>query len=56
MPSCVDTAIDTEAGRLPFKGGSVTVMQISAVAPSSTVTRDDIAANKTNKVKKKKQT
>ncbi len=52
----MDTAIDTEAGRLPFKGGSVTLIQMSAVAPSSTVTRDDIAADKTKKVKKNKQT
>ncbi len=48
----MDTATDTEAGRLACRGGSVTLIQMTAVASSSTVTSGVIAANKTKEQEK----
>ncbi len=48
----MDTATDTEEGRLACRGGSVTWIQMTAVAPSSTVTSGVIAANKTEEQEK----
>ncbi len=48
----MDTSTNTEAGRLACRGGSVTLIQMTAIAPSSTVTSGVIAANKTKEQEK----